>query len=451
MAENNGNSGRAAKIVMLVGGILLFAAAIALLTSGIDLPKWLIMGMFIIGIAIFFGAFMVGAPHREARRYVKENGDFDMDTPRSYEPMQVTWMQNFIGLGVPPLKGNLIQRFDYADGRVRIEMANGKVLDAPLSEIEIIVRKNPKGEGATGYELRHGDIKIFPLQNTSAFEETEVEDMWNILYRCKAVREPKSLKILSVANKIIGAAGDATSDSSPVDSFMEKKVTAIGKGAASDTAILGNDAEAVQRASSVPTHPKKRRRFIRVLLWIVGILAALFIALIIIGICVDDDSEPGHAGSVAAVEESSSSEESSEAAPAFDYSWTGGPFSLNGVTYSESPDFKKYSVADHEDMGIEFTLYYNFVADGQMPVIVMKDQYMTIPLTLHVPAAYENDGTIRYVSDVIPDPAGDYAIGLMLYDDGYGHPAWNAQYSVFDADNLDSPRITTDVYLDPAE
>ena len=157
MAENNGNSGRAAKIVMLVGGILLFAAAIALLTSGIDLPKWLIMGMFIIGIAIFFGAFMVGAPHREARRYVKENGDFDMDTPRSYEPMQVTWMQNFIGLGVPPLKGNLIQRFDYADGRVRIEMANGKVLDAPLSEIEIIVRKNPKGEGATGYELRHGD------------------------------------------------------------------------------------------------------------------------------------------------------------------------------------------------------------------------------------------------------------------------------------------------------
>ena len=86
-----------------------------------------------------------------------------------------------------------------------------------------------------------------------------------------------------------------------------------------------------------------------------------------------------------------------------------------------------------------------------MPVIVIKDQYQTIPLTLHVPAAYENDGTIRYVSDVIPDPAGDYAIGLMLYDDGYGHPAWNAQYLVFDADNLDSPRMTADVYLDPVE
>ena len=277
------SSNRGTKIAMIVIGLSLIVVGIIMLAIGVDIPKWLFMGLFIGGICVFFGAYMVGAPHREARRYLKDNGDFDMDTPRSYEPMKVTWMQNFIGLGLPPLKRNMIARFDYADKRVRIEMANGDVLDAPLSEIKMIVRKNPKGEGATGYELRHGDTKIFPLQNTSAFEELEIEDMWNILYRCSDVREPGALKALSIANKIISTVGDATSGPSLIESFAESKLASV---------CSPNDAEMLRDNVIKPNRQKKKKSVVvKVLLWVGGFILTLFVGLILIGIFAGDEDD----------------------------------------------------------------------------------------------------------------------------------------------------------------
>ena len=53
----------------------------------------------------------------------------------------------------------------------------------------------------------------------------------------------------------------------------------------------------------------------------------------------------------------------------------------------------------------------------------------------------------RFKSEPISDPAGDYIIGLEFFEDGYGNPAWNAKYYLWDIDN-DKPRMTVDVYLD---
>lgn len=134
------------------------------------------------------------------------------------------------------------------------------------------------------------------------------------------------------------------------------------------------------------------------------------------------------------------------AVPALDFSWTGGPFVYDGVKYIESPGFQRYRVTDKDDRGIDFKIGYDFIAaDGSTaPVVVYRDQYSVIPLM----SVETNSNDIwRFRSEPISDPAGDYIIGLEFFEDGYGNPAWNAKYYLWDIDN-DKPRMTVDVYLD---
>lgn len=410
------------KIAWFIAGVILIAAPFVLLLCDVLFPKWLMSLLLLGGLVALARPFLKGAPHREARRYVKENGEFDMDTPRSYEAMPTTWMQNFIGLQTLPLKRNMIRRFDYADGRVRIEMANDKVLDAPLSEIEMIVRKNPKGEGPTAYELRHGDIKIFPLQNDVAFEDLEVEDMWNILFRCSSVREPKSLKALSFGYKILSVADDATSDSSIGDSFMEGGVGQLS--GTSEVEIIGTEAQG---------KPKKKLTVKRVLLWIGGVVLLSVIPSLVLEMINNDDTdtssydtdnvetmveavEPELAdGEAYVVDEAYDVDEVVEEAaeiPEFDYRWFGGPFTYNGVIYRQSGSFGVYDTVD-SDGERWFNFCYKMVPDdGSAPVVVMRDKYEYDILTY---VGKDKSGRLKFEGKEIEDPYEEVAYKHVIW------------------------------------
>lgn len=184
-------------------------------------------------------------------------------------------------------------------------MANGSEMSAPLAEMEMIVRKDPKGQGPTGYELHHGDRKINIVHNTAAFEDLEVEDMTNILMRCSAVREPKSLKILGGINKLIGATSDNLSDSGDdnlLDTLAEDKLSSIAS-SANTIEYIGGDNE-----SNVAMAPKKRKksRIKKFLFWTMGVLATLIVAFIVWALVSPDpeiedwdETQPGYlAGAV---------------------------------------------------------------------------------------------------------------------------------------------------------
>lgn len=304
MSETNQTTGskRGLRIGMIIGGTALIAASFVLLAT-LDIPKWLFMGLFMGGAIIICYSFFIGIPKREARRYVDANGRFDMATPRSYTAKEVSAIQSFMG-SMSPFKRNRIQQFDYADGRVLIRMANGDEISAPLSEIEMIVRKDPKGEGPTGYEVVHGEEKINIVHNTAAFEELEIEDMVNILMRCSAVREPKSLKIIAGLRKGLSfVEGSAGGSDNPVDSFMENKVASMASGS-DDVEIIGSgDDDAKDDGSITPEDamPHKSGKIKKIIFWTLGIVAALVVGFIIFALAspdpeIDnwDENRPGY-------------------------------------------------------------------------------------------------------------------------------------------------------------
>lgn len=304
MSETNQTTGskRGLRIGMIIGGAVLIAASIAL-SATLDIPKWLFMGMFMGGAIIICYSFFIGIPKREARRYVDSNGRFDMATPRSYTAKEVSAIQSFMGSG-SPFKRNRIQQFDYADGRVLIRMANGDEISAPLTEIEMIVRKDPKGEGPTGYEVVYGEEKINIVHNTAAFEELEIEDMVNILMRCSAVREPKSLKIIAGLRKGLSFVEDSAGGSdNPVDTLMEDKVASMISGS-DDIEIIGGGEDDTKADGSIAPEdamPHKSGKIKKIIFWTLGILAALVVGFIIFALAspdpeIDnwDENRPGY-------------------------------------------------------------------------------------------------------------------------------------------------------------
>lgn len=214
---------------------------------------------------------------RSPRDYVNEKGDYDVVTERHYTAKPLSLTKKILSLSFS--KKYFIQEFYVSNGNIKIIMQTGRSLESPLSELEFVIKEDYSGSGTTFYEIKNEETKLSFTFNYWCFDESEIQDIYNVLIRAGKITESKLYKSLKWVFMISGFVKDIFSAGSLTD-IVGEKLSTDGK-----IEVFGNSPFANTKKESGKNGKSK---WIKIIL---GLIIAIFLALFIIGLIYDEEDE----------------------------------------------------------------------------------------------------------------------------------------------------------------
>lgn len=138
----------------------------------------------------------------------------------------------------------------------------------------------------------------------------------------------------------------------------------------------------------------------------------------------------------------------SEVVPEFDFFWTKGPFSVDGVIYREAPNSRLYRALGSEEDGVDFGIFYRMIPnDGSPDMVIIKDQYSASRLKY---AGRNDRGMLVYKDEMRYDSEADatYQQVLMVKEDGNGGLNSEGVYYTI-GEGSDAPDVEFHLVLTP--
>lgn len=166
---------------------------IILMANGVEMgDAGFIIFMSLIGLivlGILFIRFGIGYKHRYTISRLKENGEYDMETPRKYTPLQYNWYQKFY---TKFKKSRVLELFAFEEGNVYIATSDGVFLEKPLNDLTFTYTKEKRTNGEKVFTFVVKDIdggqEVRFVKVPYLLEDAEWEDILNILSRSKFKR-----------------------------------------------------------------------------------------------------------------------------------------------------------------------------------------------------------------------------------------------------------------------
>lgn len=171
-----------------------------------------LIGLFFLDIILI--RFGIGYKHRHTITRVKENGEYDMETPRKYTPLQYNWYQKFY---TKFKKSRVLKVFALSDGIVYIATADGVVFENPLKDLTFTytTEKHSNGEKVFTFVVTDvtRDRELRFVKVPYLLEDEEWEDIFNILARSNFKRPKENSAAHKSASAVLslvqGEIGDA--------------------------------------------------------------------------------------------------------------------------------------------------------------------------------------------------------------------------------------------------
>ena len=171
-----------------------------------------LIGLFFLDIILI--RFGIGYKHRHIITRVKENGEYDMETPRKYTPLQYNWYQKFY---TKFKKSRVLKVFALSDGIVYIATADGVVFENPLKDLTFnyTTEKHSNGEKVFTFVVTDvmRDRELRFVKVPYLLEDEEWEDIFNILARSNFKRPKENSAADKSASAVLslvqGEIGDA--------------------------------------------------------------------------------------------------------------------------------------------------------------------------------------------------------------------------------------------------
>ena len=188
-----------------------------LMANGVEMGDvGFIIFMSLIGLIILdilFIRFGIGYKRRFTIGRVKENGEYDMETPRKYTALQYNWYQKFYSKFK---KSRVLELFAFDEGIVHIATSDGVVLEKPLNDLTFTYTTEKRSNGEKVFTFVVKDIdggqELRFVKIPYLLENAEWEDILNILSHSKFKRPKKEgtgkKTILAVLSMIQGDIAD---------------------------------------------------------------------------------------------------------------------------------------------------------------------------------------------------------------------------------------------------
>ena len=158
----------------------------------------IVVVLMLLGFILIRVGIIIPGEKRPRKKYVTNNGEFDLIASRKYEPYPVNRYLSLLGGFF--LRGRYIKSFEYATGVIKIVTNNGKSMVAPLGELSVLLVDDKFGMDGAAITLKYKDQKVKICHNDILFEDWEIEDMNRILSYAGEVKAGLATKLKIPSN-----------------------------------------------------------------------------------------------------------------------------------------------------------------------------------------------------------------------------------------------------------
>lgn len=172
---------------------------------------------------------------RKSKIFLNSNGDLDIETPRKYKPLSVSFVSKVMGRITLAGQKNL-DLFNYQNGRVQIRNSKGHKIEGALKDLTFTYKmgKNKMTDEWFTYQFVISDTdgnKVQFTRHNSLFTDEEYADIEMLLSLAGTVKESKISKFTRKADSVVSAFKDldfshlTSSAIEKAGSFATSKIT----------------------------------------------------------------------------------------------------------------------------------------------------------------------------------------------------------------------------------